>query len=99
MRAVVVKIIAPCHHQIAGMAKVVKQMLVEAFIPHPAIERLHEAILHWLAWCNVVPLNVPVFLPFQDGITGQPGPIVTDHQVWLSTCLGDPILLSCIAEA
>ena len=68
MWAVLVEVDAPCGDQIAGMAQVVEQMLIEAFVAHASIEALDEAILHWLAGGNVVPIDLTVFLPFQDGV-------------------------------
>ena len=53
------------------MAQVVEEVLVQEFIAHPAIERFNEPVLHGLARGDVVPLNVSVFLPFQDRIAGQ----------------------------
>ncbi len=41
MGPVVVKVLAPCRHQTAGMAQAVKQV----FIPYPAIEAFDKAIL------------------------------------------------------
>jgi hypothetical protein len=35
---------------------------------HPAIEAFDEPVLHWLAGCDVMPVYLPVFLPFQDRI-------------------------------
>ena len=66
-----VEVVAPCRHQIAGMAQTVEKVLVQEFIAHAAIERLNKAVLHRLAWGDVVPLDLAVFLPFQDRITGQ----------------------------
>lgn len=70
MRAVLVEVDAPCRHQIAGMAQVIEQVLIQAFISHPAVEAFHKPILHWLAGSDVVPVNLAVFLPFQDRIAG-----------------------------
>lgn len=49
MRAVVIEVNAPCRHQIAGMTQAIEQVLVQAFITHPAIEAFDEAILHRIA--------------------------------------------------
>ena len=68
MWAVLVEVDAPSGDQIAGMAQAVEQMLIEAFVAHASIETLDEAILHWLAGGNVVPIDLTVFLPFQDGV-------------------------------
>ena len=68
MWAVVVEVCAPCRHQIAGMAQAVEQMLVQAFVAHAAIEAFHEPVLHRFARCDVVPVDLAIFLPFEDRI-------------------------------
>lgn len=55
---------APCRDYMAGMAQAVEQMLVGAFIAQAAIEALHQAILHGIAGCDVMPFDLPVLLPF-----------------------------------
>ena len=94
MRAVVVEIVAPCRHQTAGMAQAVEQMLIKAFVPHPAIEAFHEPVLHRLAGCAVVPINFTVLLPFQDGIAGQFGSVVADHRAGVAPHLSNPVQLA-----
>lgn len=66
MGAVVIEVCAPCRHQIAGMAQAVEKMFVQAFVAQSAIEALDEPVLHRFAWSDVVPVNLAVFLPFQD---------------------------------
>lgn len=68
MWSVVVEVDTPWRHQIAGMAQAVEQVLIEAFVAHPTVKALHEAILHWFARRDVVPINFAVLLPFQDGV-------------------------------
>ncbi len=75
MWAVVVEVVSPCRHQIAGMAQVIEQMRVQAFVPHAAIEAVDEPVLHWLARRDIVPIDFAIFVPFQDGVTGQFRPI------------------------
>ena len=60
MRAVVVVIVALCRNQMAGMAQVREQVLVEALVPQAVVEALHEAILHRLARRDVVPFNLAI---------------------------------------
>lgn len=71
MRAVLVEVDAPCRYQIACMAQVIEKVFIQAFISHPAVEAFYKPFLHWLAGCDVVPVNLAVFLPFQDRIAGQ----------------------------
>ena len=75
MRAMVIVIVTPSRDQLSGVAQVVEQVLVQALVPEAAIEAFHKAVLHGLAWRDVVPLDLPVFLPFQNGIRRQFGPI------------------------
>ena len=99
MWAVVVEVDAPCRRQIAGMAQSVEEVLVQAFVPHPAIEGLHKAILHWFARRDVMPVNLPVLLPLQDRIRSQFGSVVADHHAGIASHLGDPIQLTGYADA
>lgn len=63
MGAVVVEVGPPRSDQIVGVTQAVEQVLVQTLIPHPAIDALDEPVLHWLARCDVVPINFAVFLP------------------------------------
>ena len=38
-----------------GFAEPVEQVLIETFVPKPAVERLDERILRWLAGGDIVP--------------------------------------------
>ena len=69
----------PCRDHAAGMAQRWEQVLVEALLAHPSIEALHQAVLHRLSWCEVMPADLAVLLPFQHRIAGQFGAIVTEH--------------------
>ena len=64
MWAVMVEVGAPCRDQLAGMAEVVEQVLIQAFVAHPAIEAFNKPVLHGLARCDVVPVNLAILLPF-----------------------------------
>lgn len=48
-------------------------MFVQAFVSQTTIEALHKAILHGLSRGDVVPLNLAVFLPPEDGVRCQFG--------------------------
>ena len=71
MRAVGIVGDPPCFDEPAGMGIVQEEMLVEAFIAEPADEALDKRVLLWFAGLDVVPLDVPVALPLEDGMTGQ----------------------------
>jgi hypothetical protein len=77
VRAVVIVVVAPCRNQLAGMAQPDEEVLVQAFVPEPAVEALHEAVLHGLARRDVVPLDMALLLPLQDGVRGQLGAVST----------------------
>ena len=40
------------------------------------VEAFNEAVLHGLAWGDVVPVNLACLLPLQDRIAGQLCPVV-----------------------
>ena len=91
MWAVVVEARPPSGNEITGMAEVVEQVFVQAFVMHPAVEAFDKPVLLWLAGRDVMLVNLAIFLPLQDRIGSQFGPIVTDHPARVSTHLSDPI--------
>ena len=99
MRAVVIVVVAPCRNQMAGMAQRREQVLVQAFVPQATIEALHEAVLHRLSRCDVVPFNLPILLPFEHGVRRQLGAVVTDDHAGGATRLRDPVQLAGNADA
>lgn len=52
-------------------------------------EAFHEAVLHWLARGNVVPLDLAALLPFQDGVRSQFRSVVADHHAGIAAQPGD----------
>lgn len=75
MWALVIVVSAPCRDHAAGKAQRREQVLVEALLAHPSIEAFHQAVLHGLSWCDVVPADLAVLLPFQHRIAGQFGAV------------------------
>ena len=75
-----VVVVAPCRDHAAGMAQRREQVFVEAFLAHPPVEALHQAVLHWFAWRDVVPIDLAVFLPFQHRIRCQFRPVARREQ-------------------
>ena len=62
MRPLVVVVNPPFRDDPAGMVVAFEQMLVQAFISHPADEGFSEAVLHRLAGRDVVPFDPIVLL-------------------------------------
>ena len=70
----------PSHDQVAGMGKVMKQHFVQELVPHPAVEALHETVLHRLSRGDVMPFDLVLGTPLQDRVRGQFSAIVRhDH--------------------
>ncbi len=67
--------VGPFSDSLAGMVDAEEQRLVQEFIPHAAVECLAVAVLHWLAWGDVVPLHLHLLGPFQDRVRGELGAI------------------------
>ena len=57
MRRVMVEVGAPRHNQIAGMAQVIEQVLIQLFVSHTAIEAFDKTVLHWFVWRNPPPVD------------------------------------------
>lgn len=71
VRTLGVVVIRPSRDDGSRVGQVMEQGLIEKLIPHPAIEALHEAILHGLARCDVVPRDQVLGTPVQDRIRCQ----------------------------
>jgi hypothetical protein len=82
--AVVVEVGMPHSDQLAGMTQAVEQVLVQTLISHAAIEALDKAILHRFSGRDIAPTDFAVFVPFQDRIRSQFGPIVADYHARIS---------------
>lgn len=61
----------PCLDDPAGVFQAGEQMLVEALVPQPPVEALHEAVLHRLAGLDVMPFDAAFLLPYEHGVRGQ----------------------------
>ena len=84
----------PCVDKLPGPTQGREQMLVEAFVTQPPVERLDEPVLHRLARCDVVPFNTTVLLPGEDRIGGQLGAVVAHHHAGIAPTLGDGVKLA-----
>ena len=68
MGSLSVVVLPPCFDDLTCLVEVGEQVLVEALVAQPAVEALNKAILHRFARCNVVPFDVVLLLPGQDGV-------------------------------
>lgn len=91
MGSVLVVVVPPVADDLAGMAIAGEQMLVEAFVSEPAVEAFDEAVLHWLARCDVVPLDAAFLLPLEHRIAGQLRTVIADHHAWIAAMLADGV--------
>ena len=78
MRSVGVVVDPPCFDDLADLGKVREQGFVEALVAELAVEALDEAILHRFARRDVVPFDVTLLLPGQDGVRRELGAIVAN---------------------
>ena len=53
------------------MAQWREQVFVEAFLAHPSVEALDQAVLHGFARCDVAPPDFAIFLPFENRVAGS----------------------------
>ena len=94
MWAMVIVVVAPGRDKLPGVAQVGEQVLVEALVAQAAVEALDEAIRHGLSWRDVMPLDLSVLLPFQNGIRGQLRPIIADEHAGIAARSGDTVELT-----
>ena len=91
MRSVIVIVVTPARDDLAGMAVAAEEVLVEAFVAQPAVERLDEAVLHRFARRNVVPVDAARLPPLKNGVRGQLGAVVRDHHAGITPDASDPV--------
>ena len=58
-----IAVVAPGPDQVAGVAQVGDQVLVEALVPQASVEALDDPVLHGFPRRNVAPFNAALFLP------------------------------------
>ena len=73
------------------MAQVGEQVFVEALVAQAAIEALDEAVFNWHPRRDVMPLDLALLLPFQDGIRCQLRSVVADHHAGIAAHPGDVV--------
>ena len=78
MRPDGVVIVAPKGDLAAGVVQRVEDLLVQQLIAQAAVEAFDEGVLLGLAGIDVVPGDVVLVCPLQDGATGELGAVITD---------------------
>src|SRR5437868_4844634 len=79
VRAVAVVVVLPLAEYVAGVGQAPEHGLVQELISEPAVERLHEAVLHRLARRDVMPGNSSLLLPAQERHRRELSAIVADQ--------------------
>src|SRR6218665_2257101 len=95
MWSVSVVVLLPCDDFRPGLRQRREQGFVEAFVAEAAIEAFHEAVLHWLARRDVMPVDVRVLAPFQNGHACHLRAIIGNNRSWLSSPGDDSIEFPC----
>src|SRR5690606_4027738 len=84
VRSLAVVIADPFANRAAGMAEAEEQRLIEQLIPHPAVEALDECILHRLSRRNIVPVDLVLRRPGEDGVRRELRPVVGNNHAGLA---------------
>lgn len=88
MRADGVVVRPPRLKNLPGMAQGGEQGLVEAFVPQPAIEALHEGVLLRLSQRDILPFHADGLAPLKNCRRGRLGAVVGHAAHW-TTALGN----------
>ena len=75
-----------------------EQVLIEALVAQPSIERLDEGVLQGLTRRDLVLLDVLILLPAKDGERGELGTVVTDHHARPATPFEEAVELASDAD-
>ena len=79
MRPDIVVVVAPKGPRATGISEAVGYFFIEAFIAQATVEGLDIAILLRFAGVDVMPLDLVVVGPFQDGLAGELGAVVRNY--------------------
>src|SRR5579871_5049516 len=66
-------------------------MMISAFVPEPAVEAFHMAVLHWLAWLNVQQRDLLLFAPNQKMPARELWSVIAANRLWLAALIDHPI--------
>ena len=80
MRSVPVVILLPCSDGGAGLSDRREQRLIQALVAEAAVEAFDEAVLHRLAGGDVMPVDLCLLAPFEDGHAGHLRSVVRDDR-------------------
>lgn len=95
----IVVIVGPLGDGAAGVIEAKEQAFVEQFVAHPTVEGFNIAVLHRLSWRDIVPLNLVILRPGQDGIRGEFRAVIGDNHSWLAASFDQCRQLPCDTAA
>jgi hypothetical protein len=80
----VVIVVAPLGQLHAHLMQCRKQGVVQLLVSQATVEAFDEPVLRRLAGCDVMPLNMCLIAPVQNGIAGEFRAVITDNHLWFS---------------
>ena len=89
-----VEVAPPGFHLGAGVRQGAEQSLVQQFVAQLAVEALAEAVLLGLAGSDVMPADLVLVGPFQDGVGRQFRAVVADDRRRLAAPADDRVQLA-----
>ena len=81
VRSDMVVVVVPGCDQLPGVAQVVEDVLVEAFLAQPSVEALGEGVLDWLARANEVELDAACMRPRIECAPGELRAVIDDDRL------------------
>ena len=94
MRADIIVILSPGFDEMPSVSEALKHMLVQTFVPDPAVKALGKSVLSRLARRDVVPFDAMFLRPHKNGATGQLRAVVADDAMRLAVALDQNIQLT-----
>ena len=83
MGSVSVVILLPSSDSGAGLSKRREQGLIETLVAEAAVEALDKSALHRFAGSDVMPFDMGLLAPFEDGHAGHLRAVVGDNRLRL----------------
>ena len=74
-----VVVMSPTPEDHPGVSECIEHFFIQALVAQLAVEALDKAVLLRLSWCDVVPGDAGLILPFEDGATSQFSAVVADN--------------------
>jgi len=98
VRADIVIVLPPFLDDVPSVSEASEDLLVQAFVTYFSVHTFRVAVFGRLARCNVMPFNLVILGPLQNGSTGKLRSIVTDDTVRLAALFDERVELTCNAH-